>query len=249
MKIIDSHVYVGEYLFGQDINGDELIRVMDDTEVERAILIPNRPKSYALETANAFVFELTRKHPDRFLSHCRVDPWQGDLAMDLLKKGHQTYGAKSLLLHPWEEHFNVALSLVDPFVSYAAENGMVVMIEAGYSLMSHPLDIAELARRHPSAKIIATHGLQLDSSAFALSDASLALEECPNLYAGTAGMYAFEMMENIVNTLGSERLIFGTHFPWFNMALEKYRVERLNISEEQKQAVFSENIIKLMKLK
>ncbi|MDY6846698.1 MAG: amidohydrolase family protein [Chloroflexota bacterium] len=248
MKIIDSHVYVGEYLFGEGVEVSELLQAMDDSEVDQVILIPNRPKAYALEPASQLVFDLTRQHPDRFLSHCRVDPWQGDSAMDLLKKGHQTYGARSLLLHPWEEHFNVALPLVDPFVAYAAENNMAVMIEAGYSLMSHPLDIAELARRHPSARVIATHGLQLDSSAFALSDASLAMAECPNIFMGTAGMYAFEVMENVVNTYGAERLIFGSHYPWFNLALEKYRVERLNISNEQREAIFCKNIEQLLNL-
>ncbi len=248
MKIIDTHVYVGEYLFGNNVTINDVLMAMDNCQIEQALIIPHKPKGYNLEPANMMVFELAKRNPDRIFAQVRVDPWQGESALNLLKKAHQSYGAKTLLLHPWEEHFNIALPLVDPLVSYAGDNNLIVIIETGYSLMSHPLDVAELAKRFPSVHFVATHGLQLDSSAFALTDATLAMEESPNLIMGTAGMYAFEVLEHIVNKYGEERLIFGSHYPWFNMELEKYRIERLNITNTQKEAVYSKNIIKLINL-
>ena len=181
--------------------------------------------------------------PERFFWAARVDPWQKQRRSLSSRSLHQEFGACGLVLHPWEEHFQVSDALVDPLVDYAQQNGLWVMVEAGYPLLSHPLDIAELANRHPHATIIATHGLQLDSAAFALTDAELAMRECPNLYMETSGMYAPENVENIVRDLGAERIIFGSHTPWLNQALELERVRCLNLDETQRPAVLGDNLL------
>ncbi len=248
MQIIDAHAYVGESLFGYQRSPEELLAEMDRLGVERAAICPNKPMAYALEPGNRLVAEAVRQHPDRFFGWVRVDPWQGAKALDELKKGVETSGLNGLLLHPYEELFQIADRKVDPLMEYAEAHGLPVMIEAGYALLSHPLDVAELAGRFPRVKIVGTHGLQMDDSGYALTDSDLAMRECPNIVMESSGMYALDNMIGVVEKLGEERLLFGSHSPWLNLEFEIERCKRLNLTEAQKQAVFAKNILDLFRV-
>ena len=247
MQIIDAHAYVGESLFGNDRTPEALLREMDRLGVERAVLCPNKPPTYELGPSNRFVAAAVKQHRDRFWGWVRVDPWQGQKALIELRNGIETLGLQGLLLHPYEELFQVSDRKVDPLMQYAGEHELPVMIEAGYHLLSHPLDIAELARRFPNVTLIGTHGLQMDDAGFALTDSDLAMRECPNIIMESAGMYAPDNMLGVVQNLGVERLIFGSHSPWLNLEFEISRCALLDLSDAQKQAVFANNILKLLK--
>jgi uncharacterized protein len=249
MVIIDAHAYVGESLFGLHRSPLELLDEMDRLGIGMAILCPNRPKAYALKPANELASQMISHYPTRFLGMARVDPWQGQAALEDLRQAHEEFGLHGLLLHPWEEQFQVSDHMVDPLITYAECVGMPVMIECGYPLVSHPLDIAELANRHPGLKLIATHGLQLDSAGFALTDAELVMHECQNIFMETSGMYAPETIEKLAHDLGAKRIIFGSHSPWLNQELELERVKRLALDPCEKNAILGENILYLLGVK
>jgi predicted TIM-barrel fold metal-dependent hydrolase len=62
-------------------------------------------------------------------------------------------------------------------------------------------------------------------------------------------MYAPDNMIGIVEKLGVERLIFGSHSPWLNLEFEIDRIDRLSLTEKQKEAVFGTNILKILQKK
>jgi hypothetical protein len=248
MKTIDAHIYVGESLFGLEQSPDELLHLMDEAGVDQAVLIPNKPKGYALMPANRMVADAIRKHPDRFAGWARVDPWQGKAACEELCRGFEDLGLRGLVLHPWEELFQVASEIVDELVELARNYQFPVLVEAGYPNVSHPLDVAELAHRFPETTFIGTHGLQLDGAAFALTDAELAMRECPNIIMETSGMYAPEVMETLVRDLGAERLMYGSHSPWLDLRLEVERARRLNVPPAAKELILGGNIARLMQI-
>ena len=249
MPVIDAHAYIGDSLFGQDRTVEALLVEMDRLGIEKAGLCPNKPPGYALGPANRLVAQAVRQHPDRFFGWVRVDPWQAERALDELKAGFEELGLSGLLLHPYEELFQASSRMLDPLLSFAGQLKVPVMVEAGYALLSHPLDIAEVAHLHPETTFIATHGLQLDDAGFALTDAELAMRECPNIVMETSGMYAPDTMLNVVNTLGVERLIFGSHSPWLNLEFELERVQRMKLTDAQIAAVLGGNLLGLLQRK
>ena len=246
MQIIDAHAYVGESLFGFTRTPESLLSAMDRLRIAKAVLCPNKPSLYALEPANRLVATAVKQHPDRFYGWVRVDPWQGKNALAELKLGIESLGLHGLLLHPYEELFQISDHKVDMLMEYAQTANVPVMIEAGYHLLSHPLDVAEMANRFPGVQFIGTHGLQMDDAGFALTDSDLAMRECSNLVMESAGMYAPENMLGVVQKLGVERLIFGSHSPWLNMQFEIDRIHLLALTESQKEAVFGGNILKYL---
>ena len=248
MLKIDAHAYVGESLYGFSRTPENLLREMDQLNISKAVLCPNKPTGYALEPANRMMAEAVREHPDRFYGWVRVDPWQGKNALAELKIGIEDLGLNGLLLHPYEELFQISDRKVDPLMEYAESVKIPVMIETGYHLLSHPLDLAELANRFPKVNIIGTHGLQMDDAGFALTDSDLAMRECANIVMESSGMYAPDNMVGVVEKLGSERLLFGSHSPWLNLVFEIDRIDRLALTEKQKEAVFGANILNLIRM-
>lgn len=244
--IVDAHVYVGDSLFGTGQNIDDLLREMDKLRIDQSVLVPNRPRQYDLLPANRMVAELVERHPDRLYGWARIDPWQGEEALRQLKQAVEEMALIGLALHPWEEHFQISDRLVDPLMEYAAQQRFPVLVEMGYPLLAHPMDLAELARRHSDVTFIGTHGLQLDSAAFALRDAETVMRECGNIIMESSGMYAPEVMENIVKELGADRLIFGSHAAWLNLEFELARIQYLKINKEQKNDVCCNNILRLI---
>jgi uncharacterized protein len=243
---IDAHSYVGENIFGFSRSPETLLREMDRLEISKAVLCPNKPFSYALESANHFVAKAVKQYPDRFFGWVRVDPWQGEKALKELKIGIEDLGLNGLLLHPYEESFQISDRKVNPLMEYAESNGIPVMVEAGYHLLSHPLDIAELAHRFCNTTIIGTHGLQMDDAGFALTDSDLTMRECDNIIMESSGMYAPDNMIGVVEKLGEERLLFGSHSPWLNLEFEIDRINRMALTEKQKESVFGTNILNIL---
>lgn len=241
MMRIDSHVYVGPNLYGDSLNEYQILRNMDSNGIEKAALITNKPHNYSLSAGNSNVNRILLTCPDRFYGIARVDPWQKENALAELKKCREEYGFVGLVLHPWEEVFHVAEEIVYPLVDYAVRNKMFVMVEAGYPLVSHPFDVAELAHKFEDGKFIATHGLQMDSAAYALTDAEFVMKECPNIIMETSGMYAPAVVERIIHELGVERVIFGSDSPRLDQKFETDRISRLSLTDSERAMVFGGN--------
>lgn len=246
MKIVDIHVYIGESLYGLSQNDTVVLQSMDEIGISQSVLITNKPVNYSLPDGNRNVYRIVQKHRDRFFGISRIDPWQREKALDDLRRCKEEYGFVGLLLHPFEEVFHINDPIVNSLVEYATEQKMFVMIEAGYPLVSHPFDIAEIANRYKDTTFIATHGLQLDSAAYALTDAEYVMRECPNLIMETSGMYAPTVVERIVHDLGMDRVVFGSHSPWLHQRFETDRISRLRVTDEEREMIFTGTFSKLL---
>jgi predicted TIM-barrel fold metal-dependent hydrolase len=218
---VDSLTFVGESLFGQRATVDELLRMLDETEVERAVVCPFRPRSYRLEEANDVVAAAVERHPDRLIGFARVDPNLGDAAAGELARATAELGLRGLYLHPWEETFRVNDVRVDELLDGFA---LPVIVAAGYPWLSEGLQVGELARRHPDVRVIATNGCQINISGLGQTDAELALAANPNLVVQTTGVYREDFIEGVAARFGPERLLYASGFPLFDPRLEVLRV-------------------------
>ncbi len=218
---VDSLTFVGESLFGPRASADELLRALDETEIERAVVCPLRPRSYRLEEANDAVAVVVERHPDRLVGFARVDPNLGDAAVGELARATGELGLRGLFLHPWEETFRIQDGRVDALLDGFA---LPVIVAAGYPWLSEGLQVGELARRHPDVRFVATNGCQINISGLGQTDAELALAANPNLVVQTTGVYREDFLEGVSARVGPERLLYASGFPFFDPRLEVLRV-------------------------
>lgn len=216
---VDSLTFVGESLFGPAATVDELLRALDASEIERAVVCPVKPPGYRLEEANDEVAAAVARHPDRLAGFARVDPNRSDAAAELARATGEL-GLCGLFLHPWEETFRIH---EDRVVRLLEGFAFPVIVAAGYPWLSEGAQVGELARRLPAVDLVATNGCQINISGLGQTDAELALAANENLFVQTTGVYREDFLEGVVAQFGAERLLYASGFPAFDPRLEVLR--------------------------
>ncbi len=241
---VDSLVFLGESLYGPAATVDELLRALDETGMERAVVCPFRPRSYRLEEANELLARALAGHEDRLVGFARVDPNLGDDAASELERATEDLGLRGLFLHPWEETFRIRDPAVDRLLDGFA---LPVVVASGYPWLSEGLQVGELARRHADVPVVATNGCQINISGLGQTDAELALAANANLVVQTTGVYREDFLEGVVGRFGAERLLYASGFPLFDPRLEVLRVRLApNLDDAARAAVLGGNAERLL---
>lgn len=246
--IIDFHTYVGNSMLGSSSSIEELLENMEKNNISASVVCPVKTVDPYFEKQNQFVADLQCKYKDKIYGFCRIDPNLGKDSEKILINSIRDLKMKGLVLHPWEETFAINDKRVFSFMEICAEYDIPVLVETGYPWLSHCFQVANLAQKFPKIKFIMSHGGQFDSSGYALTDVDYVMDHNDNLYIETAGDFSDEGIENIPVRLGNQRVIFGSHFPWLETELEVYRIERANLTDEAKRAIYSENAKSILKL-
>ncbi|MHC9540923.1 MAG: amidohydrolase family protein [Vulcanimicrobiota bacterium] len=246
--IIDAHVYCGQSIMGYGASAEEILRQCDALSIDKAVLIPVKPRSYHLGPENTFIARTVQDHPDRFTGFARVDPRLGGEAESEMKRSIQELCLKGLYLNPWEETFQINESFVWPLMEKAQTFKVPVMIKGGHPVVSQPSQIADLAKRFPKTIIIATSGGQINICGGGLQDAMIMLEENKNVYMETSGIYREDFIEEMARKIGAKRLIFGSGSPVFDARFELQRVTRAHLGKADKNKIAGLTIKNLLSL-
>jgi predicted TIM-barrel fold metal-dependent hydrolase len=243
---IDGQTYIGDSIQGFSQTADDLRRIMHAVGIDRSVICPVKPRSYHLWPENERIAELAQRFPDEFIGFARVDPRLGAQAVEGLERALGELQLKGLLLHPWEETFRINSPLVDPLLRTAEAHGIPVLIETGYPWLSEALQVRDLALRFPQVPIMMTHGGQINISGLGQRDAWLTLNDCPNVTMHTSGVYREDFIEEVIEQIGADRVIFGSGAPLLDARLEILRVRMAHIDAGAKGRVLGENLRRLL---
>ncbi len=72
------------------------------------------------------------------------------------------------------------------------------------------------------------------------------LERHPNVYADTAGVRRFDLLERAVRRAGARKVLFGSDGPWLHPAVELAKVHALRLAPEDERLVLGGNLIRLL---
>src|SRR5439155_4048926 len=107
---------------------------------------------------------------------------------------------------------------------------------------STPLDLVELARRHPNTPLICGH------AGGTWEMGIRAIRAQPNLYLEIAGSDPTNgFVEMAVRELGASRIIYGTDAGGRSFASQLSKVQGADIPEEAKRLILGENLRRLMR--
>ena len=248
MKIIDSHLHIGNSLFGHSNNPAKAIARMDSLEIEKAVVIPFKPPHYHLEEANDLVHHYVSRHPARFIGFGRVDPWRDEAAVEEVHRIFDDLKMAGLFIHPWEEVCPLTSPATLNLISAAAPYKKPVMIAGGHVRVSHPRQIEYLADRFPDVTFIATSGGQINICGELMWDAEQMLTGCPNVIMETSGIYRRDFIEQMTQKIGPGRILFGSGDPYYQQDYEIERIKTANLPDENKEMILYHNARKLFHL-
>jgi predicted TIM-barrel fold metal-dependent hydrolase len=220
---------------------------MDEHGISRAVLSPLKPIDYHLGPENDHVAAAVAAYPDRFVGFARADPWHGQAALAEAERAFDL-GLVGLFLHPFEEQFAANDEQVFPLMELLRNRDLPLLLAGGYPGFSHPSQIGDLARQFPEVTIVATHGGQINISGLLLADAGRMLRANSNVIMETSGIYREDFIEDTVQELGPERVVFGSNAPYMDLGFETLRVRLAHLTDAQKELVGHGNLKRILRL-
>jgi len=218
--------FLGEY----DVTQEALLKVMDENEVEKAVLLQGNYIGFQ----NLYSYEAVRKYPDRFLSAASYDPYSRnkdaivrhlfeELRIPIVKFEVST-GSGLMSNHPT---LPLDGDLLEKEFAYADEHGLILTIDIG-KLKSESHQILPLKKailRHPKMTWVVCHLLAPKQETLPELYEDLELLKLPNVWFDLAALshnlrpdeppfpVTRACIEKAVQILGADRLLFGTDMP------------------------------------
>jgi predicted TIM-barrel fold metal-dependent hydrolase len=242
------------HLSGVDGNTPEerlaqLIRIADRLGIERLCVYmgmtwSHDPSPERLRQENDEALRAIRAFPDRAFGFVYLNPKHVEASLAELERcvAHGPMVGVKL----WVAH-RAHLPELDPIIRRAAELKAVIFQHTWFNATgnkpgeSTPLDLVELARRHPDTSIICGHtGGDWELGIRAIRNQK-------NLYADLAGSEPVAgYTEMAVRELGAERVIYGSDAGGRSFASQLAKVHGAAIPAAAKRLILGENLKRLM---
>jgi predicted TIM-barrel fold metal-dependent hydrolase len=246
--VLDAHAHVGPWFnfFTPEPSADSMLRVMDRCGVRMAVVSATRAISTEVMAGNAEVVTMARQHPGRFAGYAVFNPHEAGSLADVQRTLDEP-GIIGIKIHPDVQAYSVNGPLYAPIFEYAAQRG-VPMLTHTYadSPYSDPLQFDAIAAQWPSVVILLGHsGVTGEGHRRAMQ---VALKH-PNLYLELCGsLTTGHWIQQMVATLGPERVMYGSDFPFIELRYALGRVVFSGLPPQALRLVLGGNAQRVLRL-
>ncbi len=217
----------------------DLLKLEDEAGFEKAVVMTDYspyPKNRELAK--------TIKGQERFIGSVWINPRMEGCVEEIEEMVNQ-WGFKDIKFMPTAHYFMPEWEIVHPIAEAAIKLGVPISIHSG-TLFADPYSIRELAEAFPDAKIIMEHsGHRHAEPRWGLLQALGTAKKCDNVYLETAGIFIPTRIKQMVETVGADRVIFGSEAPVHIPKIGLDVVKRAGLSEDEEALVLGDNIAKL----
>ncbi|KQU63225.1 amidohydrolase [Bacillus sp. Leaf406] len=250
--IIDGHAHIAEMPY---ISVEKLMKTMEFSNIDKTVLFPGgmvdvrkmtnyvigKDKPEKPEANNDYVLSLVKKHPDLFFGFCNVNV--NNKADDVLKQleHYIKEGLHGLKMAPMVHQFSLLGKTSKALADLCGQLGVPFYTHTIFHASASTAAVGKLASEFKHTRFIIGHmGFgPLDIEAIELA------ANMENVYLETSSSN-YLAVEMAVNKCGFEKVIYGSEFPLSDPYIEKVKIERLPISDDQKDYIFSKNILGLL---
>lgn len=150
-------------------------------------------------------------------------------------------------LHPDFQKFNIDDEAVEKFYR-AAEGKLPILFHIGDDRYdySKPYRLVNIAKKYPNVSFIAAH-----FGGYRCWEDSPLYVGLDNVYFDTCSSLPFistEKAYELIKLLGADRFFFATDFPMWDATSELERFNKIPLTEEEREKIFSGNIKRLLKI-
>lgn len=237
--VIDAHAHISETEYG---NIDLLLSRMDETGVKKTVVVPGgtvdvremtlyvtgEKKPLLKDIPNYVVYEAIQRYPDRLVGFFGLNPLEEDEAYRILEVSIKL-GCQGVKLNPIAHRFSFSGRVLDHVAEECGARGMPIYSHVLFSPGANTLKFGEFARRHPKTNFILGHmGFgSCDAHAFRLA------KELPNFFLETS-LGAYLAISEAIRIAGDEKLLFGSEFPLSTPKIQKFQIEQLSSSAQER---------------
>ncbi len=230
MKKIDAHAHIG-YIGGWadvGITEEGLIRQMDEFDIEKTALCCED---------NEVTLGAMDRNPGRIIGCIYVNPLN-KATVDFMEHYAQEEFC-AVKLNPLRHAYCADGDAVDPVMEKARKLNLPVCIHSGHPPYSLPWQIGLLAERYPDVRIMMIH---MGHGHGVYIDAALKMaKKFPNIYLEMSGMPMPSKIREAYETVGKDRIMFGTDTPFHHPSVELQKVLVSGVDEEGIKRILYDN--------
>lgn len=242
--VIDCHVHIGptEKLKGRHVSIETYNDIMLQVGVDKAMIMPNVSDIIKSSKLNEDLFATYKKYKykDKFYPFLLIDPRDMKTWDQISEYSSFIYGIK---YHPSVSDCEITDKRMEQFISIISAYKFPILVHCGRYWKSYIDYLLVVAKKYPEINFIAAH---LGGTAIQLARKSInkALSaNLSNVYMDTSSIKQPWLIEDAVNKLGSDRIIFGSDEPYADLRINKKCVEYADISLQEKEKIFYKNFM------
>lgn len=225
---------------------EDLIASGQKASVSRFLVHSTATSPEQVRAINDYIIGQCALHKEFFVGFGTLHPEMEDPAAEV--EYMVAGGLKGVKLHPDFQKFSVDSPGLDRL--YGAVSGKLpVLFHAGDSRygFSNPSRIAAVAGRWPGLTIVAAHF----GGYTEWEEAAKRLYSLPNVWFDTSSSLPFlgrERAVEMIRLAGADRFMFGSDYPMWGHAEELERFYGLPLGAEEREAILSSNMARLLDL-
>lgn len=235
--IIDMLTHIG-IRKGENYTMESLLQLMDESQIDRSMICSQ------LETIdNRYIWESTKRYPDRTLGFAVINPWDMD-GEEELERCYREYGFHGLKMNALRYGYSGdRRSVLDPFFDLSRAYAKIIVAHGMSDMFSIPDKWAQMAKAYPDVPVVLFHiGVPL-----MVERACELARDIPNFYVSTAGAFA-PAMKRAYEVAGPEKILFSSDAPFGNPQQEIAKLEHICKNPTHLEMMFSDNAKRIMKL-
>lgn len=254
MKYFDANAMIGAHFAprqGKSFGADDLIEEMDLFGIDEALVFHGLAREYDFQVGNQeladSIAKAPRLHPSWVvgLHHTGSMPPPKDLVISAV--ANRVEAVRLFFGGPLSDSPFIDVFSYRELFAQLEEHRLPTFIE----FEDKPKISAEQIKQFD--EVLETFpDLPVILSAIAVGEVSARalyprMERYGNLRVDISCLHTTYLIEDMVKKFGVERLIFGTHYPWFNAGQVKIALAYADISPKERQAIACENLKGLIK--
>jgi len=242
--IMDCHGHLDMWkaVAGLPCDAESMIDIMDRIGID--MLCINKWNCPDTRTANTDVGAAVKKYPDRFIGFAATQPALGKQAtLDELARSFDELGCRGIKVHngyetlPMRDQWDLLefRQVVESIWEFAARRKCPLLCHWGVPV--------EVIQRYPEAQFIIAHSLGVREYAHRYGP-------YPNAYFDTASSMTLSgNVEYFINTVGVDRILYGSDMPYANPAYRLGQVVGSHVPDEPLRKILGLNLARILNIK
>ena len=228
---------------------EELLEIGDKVGIDCFVVHSVATTPHQVERISSFIAAEVAKAPDRFVGLGAAHPDCEDQAAVIAQI--KALGLHGIKIHPDIQGFAIDDPRMMRVYELCEREELVVLMHTGdyrYDF-SNPNRLLPVLKAFPKLTVVGAHfgGWSI------WEDASRVLCEYPNLFVDCSSTFPFagndlDLGERLIHRYGADRVMFASDFPMWSPEEELKTFFKLNLTDEERKMILSENAKKVYKI-